>query len=157
MAEAKWSNTRKFITTYGSQVENEIETRLHNRGKIASGKLYDSIGFKVGFSKGKFSLRFVMEYYGTFVDKGTKPSKYANAKGKGTGKSEFIKSLFKWCQIKGLPKSAAFAIRKKIWKEGLPPTYFFTLPTTRRQKQYEAGVEKNMALDIEKQIQNAVK
>ncbi len=145
----EFKQTKKYLTTYGNQVESEIETRLRNAGKYASGNLYDSIRYDIKETDERFTISFYMADYGVYVDKGIKPSKYANAEGTGTGKSPFITSLMKWCQIKGLPKEAAFPIRKNIWKFGIRPTNFFTIPTTRRLKQLEAGVEKNMALDVE--------
>jgi hypothetical protein len=152
----EWTNTRDFILKYANSVESEIETRLHNRKKIASGHLYDSIGYKLSENKDRFKLEFFMADYGKYVDKGTKPSKYAHMKDtrkrKGR-KSKFIEALMKWCRIRGIPKEAAFPIRRKIWKEGQAPTNFFTIPTTRRLKQFESGVEKMMAKDIELAIQ----
>lgn len=144
-------NTLKFLKTYGNQVESEIETRLKNYGKYASGKLYDSIRYEIKETDEKFSLSFFMADYGKYVDKGTKPSKYANMKrkGKSNRKSKFIESLMKWCAIKGINKNAAFPIRRNIWKFGIKPTNFFTIPTTRRQKQLEKGTEKAIALDME--------
>ncbi len=156
MAEVKWTNTYEFVKKYANSVESEIETRLHNAGKIATGKLYQSIGYKISYDKDGLLLKFVMASYGKFVDKGTKPSKYADMQGPGTGKSEFIKSLIKWCKIKGLPTGAAFAIRRKIWKEGLPSTMFFTIPTTRRAKYFEKGVGEAMAKDIDNLLQDDI-
>lgn len=152
----EFKNTEAYIRKYGSQVEQEIETRLHNLGKVASGELIDSIGFEVEETPKRFTLSFHMAEHGQWVDKGSKPSKYADMDGKGTGKSPFIKSLMKWCQIKGLPKGAAFPIRKKIWKFGQPPTNFFTIPTTRRLKQFNEGVKKNMAIDAKIILKKAV-
>lgn len=152
----EWTNTRDFLTKYANSVEGEIESRLHGHKKIASGKLYESIGYRLTEDKSEFKLEFFMAEYGKYVDKGIKPSKYANMHGGGKGKSKFIEALFKWCRIKGIPKEAAFAIRRKIWKEGIAPTNFFTIPTTRRLKQLYAGYEKAQALDIEDQIKRAV-
>lgn len=149
-----YPNTLKYLKTYGDSVESEIETRLKGFGKYASGKLYNSIRYEIKETDDKFIVSFFMADYGKYVDKGTKPSKYANSTGKGTGKSKFIESLMKWCVIKGLPKQAAFPIRRNIWKYGIPPTNFFTIPTTRRIKQLETAVEKTMAQDVDKMIQN---
>jgi hypothetical protein len=147
---AEFPHTERFVRTYANQVESEIESRLKGHGKIASGKLYDSIRYVMEVGRSRITLSFLMADYGTYVDKGTKPSKYADMEGKGKGKkSKFITSLQKWCRIKGLPEGLAFPIRKKIWREGLPSTQFFTLPTTRRRKQFEEGVRKNLALDTE--------
>lgn len=152
-----YPNTIAFLTRYGNQVESEIETRLYNAGKYASGKLYDSITYRIEQKKEEFKILFSMADYGIYVDKGTKPSKYANATGKGTGKSKFITSLMKWCAIRGLPKNAAFPIRRKIWKYGIPPTNFFTIPVTRRLAQMNKGLEKALAQDLELQIKKTVR
>lgn len=152
----EFKNTDKYINKYGKEVVAEIRTRLRGHGKIASGALYDSIDFEVKENTRRFILTFSMAGHGTYVDKGTKPRKYSNKTGGGTGKSAFIAALQKWCEIKGLPKGAAFPIRRNIFKFGLPPTYFFTIPTTRRQKQFDRGVEKAMALDFENIIKSDV-
>ncbi len=149
----KYPETDAFIRKYGSQVESEIETRLNNKGKIASGKLYESIRYEVKEAKSEFILSFLMAEYGKYVDKGIKPSKYANSTGKGTGKSKFIESLKKWCKIKGIPEGAAYPIRRSIWKYGIAPTNFFTIPTTRRQAFYEQKLADTMAKDIDNNLQ----
>lgn len=149
MASNNFQITKKYLKTYGDQVESEIETRLKNYGKYATGNLYDSIRYTVTEDSNKFRISFFMADYGQWVDKGSKPSKYANMTGKGKGKSKFIESLMIWCRIKGIPEGAAFPIRRKIWKEGLPPTNFFTIPTTRRVKQLNEGIRKAMIQDAE--------
>lgn len=149
---SKYPITLAYVKRYGDQVEQEIEKRLYNYGKYATGKLYDSIRYEIKETKSKISIAFFMLEYGKFVDKGTKPSKYADSKGKGTGKSPFIESLMKWCVIKGIPKEAAFPIRRNIWKYGIAPTNFFTIPTTRRVASFAKGVGETMAKDYEKMI-----
>lgn len=156
MANKNYPITEKYIINYANQVESEIETRLKNYGKYASGFLYNSIGYKLSTANDSFLLKFVMADYGYYVDKGAKPSKYYGKQGGGTGKSEMIKSLMKWCVIKGLPKGAAFAIRNKIWKFGQKPTNFFTIPIKRRAKQFEKGYENAMAKDIDNLIQKEI-
>lgn len=162
--ENEFRHTLNFITNYANQVEQEIETRLYNAGKVASGELYDSIEYEIKENKTTISLTFKMAEHGNYVDKGVNGtekrwgSKYSYKEGKPTGKkSEFISALQRWCQIKGLPKEAAFPIRRHIFKMGIAPTNFFTIPTTRRRKQFEHGIKKNMALDIEETLQNDLK
>lgn len=149
----KYPESDKFIRKYGSQVESEIESRLSKNGKIASGKLYDSIRYEVKEEKSEFILSFLMADYGKYVDKGVKPHpEYLDGKG-GKKKSKFIEALKKWCRIKGIPENAAFPIRRSIWKYGIAPTNFFTIPTTRRQKYFEEKLAETMAKDIDNNLQ----
>lgn len=156
MANKLYPETEAFIRKYGDSVENEIEARLTGYNKIASGKLYDSIRYEVKETKKEFILSFIMAEYGKYVDKGVKPQpKYLKGKGKGK-KSKFIEALKKWCKIKGIPEGAAFPIRRNIWKFGIAPTNFFTIPTTRRQKYFEKELEKAMARDIDNNLQKEI-
>lgn len=158
-----WENTEEFLIKYGNSVEKEIKKRLSNHGKIATGNLYDSIGYEYGENKAEFYIEFFMDDYGRFVDRGVngfakrQGSEYSfkPKNGKGTGKkSKFITALMKWCKVKGLPETDAFRIRRGIWKFGIAPTQFWTIPTTRRDKEFNKGLEKAMAKDIDKQIED---
>ena len=152
-----YKETNAFIRKYGDQVEQEIEKRLTTYGKIATHKLYDSIRYEVKETKAEFILTFEMLEYGKFVDKGVKPQpKYLSGHHKPQKRSKFIEALQKWCKVKGIPVGAAFPIRRSIWKYGIAPTNFFTIPTTRRQKQYEKGLAEAMARDIDNNIQQDV-
>jgi hypothetical protein len=178
---SEFKNTEAFIRKYGKSVESEIQTRLINSGKYASGGLYKSLRTEVKEEKGDFILRFYFvnpgKEYAAFVDKGVTgagiPQKFGGLK-KKVNKGQFDKdagrihafgkkmppnnkSIRNWMTIKGLPKEAGFAIRRSIWIFGIAPTNFFTIPTTRRQKQFEAGIEKSMALDFEQIILKGLK
>jgi hypothetical protein len=150
-----FKNAKEFLIKYGNSVEQEIEKRLYNAGKYATGKLYESIRYEVKREKDVFFLKFLMADYGVFVDKGVKPQPQY-LKGKGTGKSKFITALKKWCKVKGIPENAAFPIRRSIWKNGIKPTNFFTIPTTRRKKQLIEGLKKAMSKDVKKSILDGI-
>jgi hypothetical protein len=154
--------TRKYLTEYGQSVIGEMKTRLTNQGKEATGTLHKSLKFRTQEKDNEFIVSFFMAEYGQYVDKGV--NGYARRVGsiysfkpkdgnhKPQRKSKFIESLKKWCKVKGLPEGAAFPIRRNIWKFGIKPTNFFTIPTTRRQKQFEQMIAKNMAKDIDNNI-----
>lgn len=156
----KFTNTTAFIKRYGDQVETEIKNRLKNAGKFASGKLYKSIRHDVKIEKGQFVLRFFAEDYAKYVDKGVEGAKSKRA-GEG-GKSIYKfkdkmppeKPFKSWLRKKGIPKDKSFAVRRSIYLYGITPTNFFTIPTTRRLKQFEKGVEENMIKDINKIVED---
>ena len=147
-ADSQFPLTRKYLTEYGRSVVDEMKTRLTNAGKEATGTLHKSLKFRTQETEDEFTISFFMADYGVYVDKGVKPQpQYLT--GKGTGKSKFIAALKKWCKVKGIPQNAAFPIRRNIWKFGIKPTNFFTISTTRRQKQFEEMIARNMAKDME--------
>lgn len=156
----EFKNTLAFIRKYGTQVENEIRTRLVNQGKVSSGKLFDSIRSEVREAKNDFLLSFKTLGYGKFVDKGVRGAE--GGKGKSSPysfKQPFsnktappIRAILAWTSIQGIPEKFAWGIRRNIWKFGIAPTNFFTIPTKRRQKQLEAGIQKYMGIDLEQNI-----
>ena len=158
----QFKQTEKFLKTYGKDVEKEIKTRLKGNGKFASGKLYKSVRFDVKEEKKEFILSFYMEEYGKYVDKGVEGAENKRA-GKG-GKSIYKfrdkmppeKPFRNWLRKKGIDKSASFAIRRSIYLFRITPTNFFTIPTTRRKKQFERDLDKAMAKDVNKIIQDEI-
>lgn len=160
---SKFKNTDKFVRTYGNQVEQEIERRLVAAGKDASGKLLQSIRYDVKEKANKIIIAFYMADYGKYVDKGVQGAESGRAGDGGRSIYKFKnkmpppKSIEKWLKIKGIPKEASYPIRRSIYRFGITPTNFFTIPTTRRVKQLEAGIKKNMILDAEALIQKEFK
>ena len=168
-----FKHTKDYAKRYALQVENEIKTRLVNNGKVSSGKLFDSIRGVVKVEHNDIIVKFQMAEYGKYVDKGVtgagipkgfggrtrkvnrgqfdKNDGRTHAFGKKMPPSKPIKD---WMRIQGIPKDAEFPIRRSIWIFGIAPTNFFTLPTTRRQKQFELGLEKAMLKDIEDSLKD---
>jgi hypothetical protein len=164
--QSRFPITRKYIETYGKSVESEIKKRLKGHDKYASGKLYESIRFIMKETPKDFTLDFTMLDYGKYVDKGVKGSKTnkaGNTPYKYTNKMPPTKVFDKWVLRKGLaPRDKKgkflnrdrikFAIARSIFLHGVAPTNFFTIPTTRRAKQFEAGVGNAIAQDLDKMI-----
>lgn len=165
---SEFKHTESFIKKYGDQVEQEIRNRLVSAGKVSSGKLFNSIRHEVRNVAGEIVLKFIMADHGKYVDKGVTgagvPDGFKGEK-KKVNRGQFDKDsnrvhafgskmppskpIRDWMKIQGIPKKAEFPIRRSIWMFGIAPTNFFTIPTTRRQKQLEKGIEVNMARDFE--------
>jgi len=95
------------------------------KSQFGSGALSNSI--TTTWNPETNSLDIEMFGYGQFVDRGVNPQpQYLNGKGSG-GNSPFITALESWARGKGFqnPLSAAFAIRRNIWKFGIQPTGFY--------------------------------
>lgn len=80
---------------------------LVRSNKVASGELVKSLSWRVKDN----ALEFVAAPYITYVDGGRKPGSYAP-----------INEIKKWCRLKSIPESAAYAINKNIFKRGIRPT-----------------------------------
>lgn len=151
----EYINTRQVLREYGDSVVKEIRTRLRNNGKVSSGGLYDSIKLEVKETNTKFTISFHMLDYGRFVDKGVKGAESGKAGDGGTSPYAFknkmppAAAIEKWLKIKGIAKEASYPIRRHIFKFGITPTNFFTLPTTRRAEQLKRNVKQAMIADVE--------
>lgn len=159
----KFKHTEKFLRTYGNQVEQEIEARLHGFDKIATGKLMQSIRYEIRETANSIAITFLMEDYGKFVDKGVQGAESGRAGEGGRSPYKFKnkmpppESIRQWLKIKGIPEKASFPIRRSIWRFGITPTNFFTIPTTRRRKQLEEGIKNGLILDAEEAIKKEFK
>lgn len=155
----------KVLKKYGASVVAEMKTRLQNQNKVASGKLLKSLKYDLSETLKTIELNFYAEDYYKFVDKGVNgyaqrvgsPFSFKPKDGRGTGRSLFIPALKKWCRIRGIPEGKAFAIRRNIWKFGIAPTQFFTISTTRREKQLMKQIEEAQKKDLEAQLKKIAK
>lgn len=156
---------RKVLKIYGASVVAEMKTRLQNQGKVASSKLLKSLKYDISETLQNLELNFYAVDYYKFVDKGVNgfanrvgsPYSFKPKNGKGTGKSKLIPALKKWLRDKGQPESEAFRIRRIIWRYGIKPTQFWTISTTRRQKQLTKQIEKAQQKDLEAYLNKIAK
>ncbi len=139
---------------YGESVVNEMKTRLINAGKKATGDLIKSLDWDIEIDEDAFLLEFDMLDYGVYVDEGRKPGKFPP-----------INAIMKWVKVKKIgnffygkgskkkkeldQKQIAFVIARSIAKNGIPPTRFYTLSTTRRVDKFEADFQKALEKDVE--------
>lgn len=123
-----FTNTASALRTYGGLIASRLSQGLKDSNSDASGKLDESIKFKVSSKSNKLTMDLSMLDYYEFVDEGRKPGRmpptrpilewlsYPNVKDK-VGVSGLEDS-----KLQGL----AFAIAKKIGREGTKGTNFYT-------------------------------
>jgi hypothetical protein len=122
------------LNRFAKYVIQQSRTNLTKGNKNASKELYNSLGYNIKVSKNSFQLKFLMEDYGIFQDKGVKganPSKVSpNAKikgqqapnspyrfGSGKGKGDweqFVSSIEKWAK----KRNVRFRDEKGRFKKG---------------------------------------
>ena len=165
-------STKLALEKFAKVVVKESKTALTKKGKNASKKLYDSIDYDLKVSKNSFELSFLMEDYGTFIDKGVKGNK-SSAKApsspfKYTNKMPPTKAFDKWVIKRGLAgrnkkgqfvsrESLKFAIAKSVQMYGIETTNFFTKPFESAFKNLPDEVVEAYGLEVENLLKTSLK
>jgi hypothetical protein len=91
--------------------------------KRATGKLYNSVQYRVTQREDDWTLTLLSEDYLKFVDKGVSGTqrKY-NTPYSYKSKKPPISVIKQWTRVKGIPEEAAYPIQNKIFRFGLKPT-----------------------------------
>ena len=158
----------RYLNSFGKQIVKQAKENLSAADK--KGALENSIDFFVIRKGGSITVRFKMNSYGAFVDKGVsgtdKKRSFKNYKGK-TIKSPFKYTtkqppsgiIEKWIKRKGLKgrdkkgrfithKSLSFLIARSIKKKGIQGISFFQKPLMLGMKQFSSKFGKAIADDI---------
>ena len=135
--------TEKELEKFVRYVVLKSRKNLDTLKKNSSKKLYNSIKGESKLMKNSFGVYFSMEDYGHFQDKGVnglvknQGSEYSFRKGYPS--RQMLANLDKWIIRKGIAprnkegkfmsrQSLKFAIAKKIFRNGIKPSLFFTKP-----------------------------
>ena len=112
----------EFGKLWVQTLRNEL---LNNRPfpKRASGRLVDSINYRLVNTPEGTNLQLLAEDYLTFVDKGVSGTeKKYNTPYAYRTKYPPIQEIKRWVRLKGIPDEAAYAIQNKIFRFGMKPT-----------------------------------
>jgi hypothetical protein len=91
--------------------------------KRATGKLYNSVQYRVTQKDNDWTLTLLSEDYMKFVDKGVSGTQRRyNTPYSYKTKKPPISVIKQWTRVKGLPEQAAYPIQNKIFRFGLKPT-----------------------------------
>ena len=164
-------NLQAELQAFGKYVVQQSRSNLTKQKHNVSKGLYNSIGYKITEDNGKFDLTFVMDEYGTFLDKGVKganPSLVKNGKQKGGNSPYSYKSkrppmqpLADWAKKrnirlrdkkgkfkKGNYRTIGFILQRSIYAQGIKPSMFFTKPFTAAFEKYPELLSKSFLQDI---------
>lgn len=103
-----------------------IGESLVRQGHKRTGKLLNSIEYRVVSSLNEMGFDVYMEGYGIIVDKGVTADRIPFTIGSGAKKSRYIEALIKWAKTFSFitsqkeAKSFAFAVARKHKQEGMP-------------------------------------
>ena len=165
------TNSMQELGKMGKEVRRRARIALKARGKVVTGKLYNSIRYEQSVSKDEKSLNLRFSFpganYWQYVDEGVRGA-MSSAKaprspfrfGSGSGPSGGLRpAIDKWVVKKGIAprgpggqfaarKSMVFAISRSIYRTGIRPSYFFTNAYDKTLKAYNNKLEAAVAKDI---------
>ena len=158
----------RYLKSFGKQVVKQAKGNLSKAGK--KGALSNSIDFFVIKKGGSITVRFKMNSYGAYVDKGVsgtdKKRSYKDYKGKSKSSPFKYKTkqppssiIEKWIKRKGLKgrdkkgrfithKSLSFLIARSIKSKGIQGISFFQKPLMLGMKQFNKNFSKAIKEDI---------
>ncbi len=165
------------LNKFAKGVVMQSRRNLTQKGKRASSKLHKSIEYDLKVSKNSFSLSFLMEEYGKFVDEGVRGAKSSSRAPRspyrfGTGRGKkggLTKGIDKWVRLKGIQfrdrstgqfmsyDSTSFLIRRAIYNKGMKPSLFFTKPFQNAFKRLPDELVEKFGLEVDEFIKHALK
>ena len=163
-------NIERYLNSFGKQVVNRAKANL-GKAKGGNTKLAQSIRFEVEPDANGLVVKFYMDNYGTFLDKGVSGNKkkqsFKNYKNQTesspysyTTKQPPANILAKWISRKGIKgrdkktgrfisnMSLAFLIGRKIKRDGIKSLSFFQKPLGLGMKEFGKDLLGAITTDI---------
>ena len=174
----KTQNIERYLNSFGKYVVQQSRTNLTKGKKNVDNSLYNSISFKVTTDANGFSVKFYMNSYGAFVDKGVSGNEqnqsYKDYRGTEVSSPYKYKSkqppseiIEKWIKKRGIKardakgrftpitrKSLAFLIARSIKAKGIKSTSFFQRPMQLGLKNFGKDLLKAIKEDVLKELNN---
>ena len=176
-------NIKAELQAFGKYVVQQSRTNLTKQKHNVSKNLYNSIRYDLEEKKDSFSLSFIMDEYGTFLDRGVRGSNPSLVDNNKTGKKGVQKGgnspysykskrppmqpLADWAKArnirlrdkkgrfkKGNYRTIGFILQRSIFAQGIKPTMFFTKPFEVAFERYKKGIKKSFMQDIIDLIKN---
>lgn len=164
---------KEELKYFANEVINRSKSNLTQKKKNVNKNLYNSLNYELKVSKANsFSLSFMMEDYGKFIDKGVKGRdsslKAPNSPYQFKNKMPPLKSLDGWIVKRGIAtrdkkgrfvsrEGLKFAIAKSIQTKGIETTNFFTKPFENAFKRLPEDIINAYALDLENLLKFTLK
>lgn len=144
----EYTNLENKVREAGEALRETYKDRLKSGGISATGKLFDSVGYRLEVNEGDIYLYFKAEDYYIHIEKGRKPNSQMPP----------VEAIRKWMIARGIPDKpgTAFVIARSIGKKGIKPKPFLR-ESKIEIKEYEVQFKEALTIDIEKFIKENVK
>jgi len=170
-------NTTATLNKFGDNVVYDAKQNLKDSGKVASGKLLDSI-YSLGakYTGNSLELNIVLEKYGAFIDKGVSgvkvkydtPYSYTNKMPppsaldgwivrKGLAPRENGKFTGRTISAVGFQKSIQFLVARSIFFNGIKPTKFLTNAVQKNLNILPNDLKNSFGLDVNSTVDFIIK
>lgn len=147
-----YTHLEEKLAEIGAVIRDKYKSKLKANGVYATGKLFNSIDFKLTVKEGEIDLSFVALDYWINIEEGRKPN----------SKMPRVEEIRKWMITRGIPDKpgVAFVIARSIAKKGVKPNPF--LRETRIEIQelvpsIKLALEKDLDNYMENNIKNKIK
>lgn len=137
----------KAVKQFGLETISSIAAGLRAVGADNTGQLINSLRFELKETAEGIEMLIKGNDYFKYVENGRKP-----------GKMPPLNEIIKWVSSKGLPRSAAFPIAKKIGKFGIKPRPILKqIIESNKFKESYSLLAEAYAKDVAKEISNIIK
>lgn len=149
----KWTNLQRVLGEYGQALRNQYQDNLIRDGKIASGKLLNSVEYEVRFDERAIWLQLRLEDYYKWVENGRQPGKFPPPD-----------KILEWIRIKPIipdnrtgklptEQQLAFLIGRKIAEEGIEPGNQLHQAIDDTWGHWEDKIDEAIAMDVEDSLE----
>ncbi len=139
---------REELLQIGQELQSRYKSGLQQRGKIATGKLFNSIDYEVRKEEGGMKLFLNGEEYMHNVEEGRRP-----------GTQPPLDAIYKWMIGRGVEggRNRAWLIVKNIKKEGIKPTFILKEIKESLNNLYKDRLEEAIKRDIRNTMKENLK
>ena len=170
-------NLQAELQAFGKYVVQQSRSNLTKQKHNVSKNIYNSIHYDLTEKNDDYTLSFIMDEYGTFLDKGVKGANPSLVDNNKTGKKGIQKApnspysyktkrppmqpLADWAKKrnirlrdekgrfkKGNYRTIGFILQRSIFAQGMKPTMFFTKPFEVAFERYKKGINKTLIEDL---------
>ena len=148
----EYKNLQNKLSEIGIEVKDKYKSKLKGEGVYATGKLYDSVNYKLTVKENVVELYFTALDYWINIEEGRQPN----------SKMPPVDVIKKWMIVRGIPDKSglAFVIARSIAKKGIKPNPFLRqtkIEIKELEPQIKLALEQDLKEFVDENIKNKIK
>lgn len=143
-----YTHLEETLTQIGAEIREKYKGKLKANGVYATGKLYNSVDFKLTVKEEGVDLFFTALDYWINIEEGRKPN----------SKMPNVAEIRKWMVVKNIPTKPGldFVIARSIAKKGIKPQPFLR-ETIVELKSFIPSIKLALEKDLDSYVENNIK